>query len=132
MADHYTEFSTVLLMPTEKAQQLKADLLRRSDIGEAFLGSTDDSGKQIEPLHMPDIYEVTKDGDKGLWIAGHYGLDDEVVEFISEWLHVNVPDFTPQVINFANYCSKLSVDEQSGFALKLSAGKVEYGTMRFG
>jgi len=132
MSDYYSDFSTLLLMPTEKAEQLKDDLLRRSDIGEAFLGLTDDSGKQIEPLHMPDIYEPTQDGDEGLWIAGHNGLDNEVAEFISEWLYVNVPDFMPQVINFANYCSKLRLDEQDGSAIRLSAGKVEYGTMKFG
>ena len=131
MADYYSDFSTLLLMPTEKAEQLKADLLRRSDIGEAFCEAHLDT-EQIEPLNMPDIYEVMKDGDEGLWMAGHSGLDNEVAEFISEWLYVNVPDFMPQVINFANYCSKLRLDEQSGFALKLSAGKVEYGTMRFG
>lgn len=109
MANYYSEFSTVLPMPEEKATQL-ASLLGKSDL--------------CLPEHV--VAEP-----HGLWLAGHEGLEDDVVDLISAWLFENLPDFEPLVITFANYCSKLRVDAQNGSALRLSPGKAEYGTMKF-
>jgi hypothetical protein len=61
----------------------------------------------------------------GLWLAGQYGIEEDVLDAIAKWLQDNIPDFGSHEIHFAHYCTKLRVDEQRGSSIRLSPGAVQ-------
>ena len=110
MADYYTEFSTMLPMSRTEAQVL-LDYLTQLEEGD-------------DDFCVPEHSAVE---DNGLWLASQYGIEDNVLDAIAQWLQDNKPDFGLHEINFAHYCTKLRVDEQRGSSLRLSPGAVQWG-----
>ena len=110
MADYFTEFSTLLPMSLDQAQELFLHLQQLEEREEDFW--------------MPEHSAVESNG---LWLAGQYGMEDDVLDAIAEWLQDNIPDFGFHEINFASYCTKLRVDEQRGSSVRLSPGAVQWG-----
>ena len=110
MADYFTEFSTLLPMSFDQAQELYLHLEQLEDNG--------------EDCWMP---EHAKPEVNGLWLAGQYGIEDAVLNAIAEWLQDNIPDFGFHEISFAHYCTKLRVGEQGGSTVRLSPGAVQWG-----
>jgi len=110
MADYFIEFSTLLPMSADQARELFLHLEQLED--------------REEYICMP---EHTEPKANGLWLAGRYGIDDNVLDAIAKWLQDNIPDFGFHEIHFANYCTKLRVDEQRGTSVRISPGAVEWG-----
>jgi len=111
MADYYTEFSTLLPMSFDQAKELFLHLEQLED-------------REEGEVWMPEHSAVESNG---LWLAGQYGIDDQILDAIAEWLQDNIPDFGFHEIHFANYCTKLRVDEQRGASVRLSPGAVQWG-----
>ena len=109
MANYTDEFSFIL--PMHKAEAINLYEL----IDETFM----DHNLRIEC------------GGFGIWISGENGFESEIADLIAEWLGENIPDFDPQIIQGAYYCSKPRVNEQGGWALKLGPNISTWGTWKF-
>ena len=111
MADHYQSFSVVIDCTLEQAGALVSALL-----------SQDEEETGEEPWSAPEWCQIADEKKGGVWLAGDNGLDEEVIQRISQWqINHKIPAFG---IEFADHCSKHRTDSFGGFAMLFRDGNM--------
>ncbi len=129
MADYFTNFSLIVPLPNEAAQQYALDLAHQ-----AFLLHL---GEEEMPDDFPDsLKEVIEDwqfdtdpsdssSGPGLWLHSNNGGIDAVCAFLQHLLQ----RFDPEghiALEWSNDCSKPRVDAYGGGAAVITARKIKH------
>ncbi len=128
MADYFTNFSLIVPLPTEVAQQYAIDLAQQAF--HLFLG--DESPEDDFPAALRDVVEDwqfdTDPSDPssgpGLWLHSSNGGIDAVCAFLQHLLQRFDP--TGHVgLEWSNDCSKPRIDAFGGGAALITARKIK-------
>ena len=129
MADYFTNFSLIVPLPTEAAQQYALDLAHQ-----AFLIHLGEEGMPDDfPASLRDVVEDWQfDADPssssngwGLWLPSSDGGIDAVCAFIQHLLQRFDP--TGHVgLEWSNDCSKPRVDAYGGGAALITARRIKH------
>ena len=133
MADYYTNFSFILPLPTEAAQQEALDLADQalySQLGDESL--PDDFPEALREV-IEDWYFETAADDRsdgwGLWLHSNCGGIDAACAFIQHLLQRFDPDAHVQ-IEWSNDCTKPLTDAYGGGAALITSTEIRMITTR--
>jgi len=128
MADYFTNFSLLVALPGEAAQQYATDLADQADriqqddgVPEDFPASLRDV---VEDWQFETVANQPADG-WGLWLHSNNGGIDAVCAFLQHLLHRFDPD-GHVALEWSNDCSKPRVDAYGGGAAFITARKIKH------
>ena len=128
MADYFTNFSLIVLLPTEEAVDYALNLAEQA----RFIYQGTEATPNDFPACLRDVVEdwqfetVVNDAsnDRGLWLHSSAGGIDAVCAFIQHLLQRFTPD-GHVTLEWSNDCSKPRVDTFGGGAALITARKIK-------
>jgi hypothetical protein len=127
MADYYTNFSLVIKLPSDAAQEYALELHHQATQGNQGDELPKDFPKELEPVLEDWQFETEADdpaGNHGLWLHSIYGGIDAVCAFVQHLLQKF--DAEGRVtFEWSHDCSKPRTDAYGGGAAIVTAKEIK-------
>lgn len=125
MADYFTNFSTVLSLPTKEAQQYALNLGAKASEGFQGENIAEDFPDSLKDMIEDWSFEVEAEtASNGLWLHSSNGGIDAVCSFIQHLLQCFDPDGCAS-IEWSHDCSKPRTDGFGGGAAFITANDIQ-------